>query len=309
LKAVHPKPLPFRPPLGQNGVMNRPDRIQLTGLSCPCIIGIFDWERKRKQTVVVDLTFPCDNRRAARTDRIEDASDYKKVAKAVLAFVGRSRYGLVETLAEELAAHLLDHLGLREVTLRVSKPGAIRHSSNVGVEITRARATGKVYFSLGSNLDPQSHLRAALRDFQRDFSGVHGSSPYVTSPVGTKGQPDFWNLVLGLETGWSPARLEAWTARLEKREGRVRGKDRNGPRTLDVDLLDYDGRTDLPTRKPLPHPDIEDKAFVLFPFLEIAPRWIHPRSGLTLVELAARFKGRGQKIRRLDPGVLGIPPA
>ncbi len=289
--------------------MNSPDRIHLSGLSCPCVIGIFDWERKKKQAVVIDLSFPCDNRRAARTDRIEDALDYKKVAKAVLAFVGRSRYGLVETLAEELAAHLLEAQGLREVTLRVSKPGAIRYSSNVGVEITRSNPTGRVYFGLGSNLDPQAHLRAALRDFQKDFSGFISSSPYVTSPVGTKGQSDFWNLALGVETGKTPAQLEAWTARLEKREGRLRGKDRSGPRTLDVDLLDYDGRTDLPTRKPLPHSDIEDKAFVLFPFLEIAPHWIHPRTGLTLVELAARFKGRGQKIRRLDPGVLGIPLA
>jgi 2-amino-4-hydroxy-6-hydroxymethyldihydropteridine diphosphokinase len=92
---------------------------------------------------------------------------------------------------------------------------------------------------------------------------------------------------------------------LEKKEGRVRGRDKSGPRSLDADLIDWDDEARDHPKHPLPHPDIPVKAYVLFPFLEIAPRWIHPVTGLTLVELAARFKDKTQKIKRLDPNPLG----
>jgi 2-amino-4-hydroxy-6-hydroxymethyldihydropteridine diphosphokinase len=94
---------------------------------------------------------------------------------------------------------------------------------------------------------------------------------------------------------------------LEKREGRKRNPDKNAPRTLDVDLVDWRGKSIPDRRRPLPRPDIREKAYALFPFLEIAPGWTDPVTGLTLVELAARFKGKSQKIRRLlNHGVHGV---
>src|SRR6267154_25309 len=79
------------------------DHIVLTGLKISCIIGIFEWERKQKQDVIIDLQFPCDARKSARMDNITDAVDYKKIAKTIIAFVENSKYQLVETLAERLA--------------------------------------------------------------------------------------------------------------------------------------------------------------------------------------------------------------
>ena len=113
------------------------DKIYLEALEIPCIIGIFDWERRARQKVRIDLEIPVDVRRAARRDRIEDAVDYKKIAKRVIGFVSASRFHLVETLAERLAALLLQEFSLQEVRLRVSKPGAVRGSKNVGIEIVR----------------------------------------------------------------------------------------------------------------------------------------------------------------------------
>jgi dihydroneopterin aldolase len=113
------------------------DKIFLEKLEIPCLIGIFDWERRIKQKITIDLEFPADIRKAARRDRIEDALDYKKIAKATIAFVSKSRFHLLETLAERLAARLLKKFKLREIKLRVSKPGAVRGSKNVGVEILR----------------------------------------------------------------------------------------------------------------------------------------------------------------------------
>ena len=76
------------------------DKIFLSALTVECIVGIWDWERRVKQTVIIDLEMAADIRRAAATDRIEDTIDYKRVAKRLLAFVGESQFKLVETLTE-----------------------------------------------------------------------------------------------------------------------------------------------------------------------------------------------------------------
>jgi dihydroneopterin aldolase len=116
------------------------DSIFLEGLEIRGIIGIEDWERRERQTIRVDLELPCDAAAAAREDRIEDALNYRSIAKAVIAHVEENAYRLLETLAERLAALLLREFHLAWVRLRVSKPGAIRFSRNVGVSIERRRS-------------------------------------------------------------------------------------------------------------------------------------------------------------------------
>ena len=116
------------------------DRIYLRDLRTETIIGVFDWERKVRQTVSLDLELPADVRRAARTDRIEDTLNYKSVAKRVLAFVEASEYHLVETLAEAVARLILREFSVEWVRLTVGKPGAVRDSRDVGVTIERSRA-------------------------------------------------------------------------------------------------------------------------------------------------------------------------
>jgi dihydroneopterin aldolase len=116
------------------------DRIFLHGLTSECIIGFIDWERRVKQTVVLDLELPVDCRYAARTDEVADTLDYKKVAKRVLAYVAASECKLVETLAHRLALMILEEFGLPWVRISLNKPGAIRNSRDVGVVIERTRA-------------------------------------------------------------------------------------------------------------------------------------------------------------------------
>ena len=113
------------------------DTIFLKELEIETIIGIFDWEREVRQTVSIDLEMPVDAKRAAKTDRIEDSVNYKAVAKAVIALVEESRYQLIETMAEEIAQLILADHGVAWVRVSVSKPGAIRHSRNVGVRLER----------------------------------------------------------------------------------------------------------------------------------------------------------------------------
>jgi len=116
------------------------DRIFLHGLTVECIIGFIDWERRVRQTVVVDLEMPVDCARAAASDEVADTLDYKKVAKRALEFIGASEFRLVETLAHRLALVILAEFGVEWVRVSLNKPGAIRNSRDVGVMIERTRA-------------------------------------------------------------------------------------------------------------------------------------------------------------------------
>jgi dihydroneopterin aldolase len=116
------------------------DRIFLHGLAVECIIGFIEWERRIKQTVVIDVEMPVDCARAAQSDDVVDTLDYKKVAKRLIGFVGASEFKLVETLAHRCAMTILEEFGVEWVRLSVNKPGAIRHSKDVGVAVLRSRA-------------------------------------------------------------------------------------------------------------------------------------------------------------------------
>ncbi|MEP7246007.1 MAG: dihydroneopterin aldolase [Gammaproteobacteria bacterium] len=116
------------------------DRVFLRGLAIECIIGFIEWERRIKQTVVIDIEVPVDCRRAALSDEVADTLDYKKVAKRIISFVEGSEFKLVETLAHRLCVVLLEEFGMEWVRLTVNKPGAIRGSRDVGVSIERTRA-------------------------------------------------------------------------------------------------------------------------------------------------------------------------
>jgi dihydroneopterin aldolase len=116
------------------------DRIFLRGLTAECVIGFIDWERRVKQTVVVDLELPVDCRQAAVTDDVTDTVDYKKVSKRVLAFIEASEFKLVETLAQRLAMLILEEFPIEWLRLSINKPGAIRNSRDVGVSLERSRA-------------------------------------------------------------------------------------------------------------------------------------------------------------------------
>ena len=116
------------------------DIIYLHDLKIECIIGIWEWERRIKQTIIFDLDMAADIRRAAATDKIEDTLNYKAVSKCLGEFVGNSQFQLVETLAEKVAEILLTEFKLPWVRVRVNKKGAVRGATDVGVIIERGKA-------------------------------------------------------------------------------------------------------------------------------------------------------------------------
>ena len=115
------------------------DKIFLQGLEVRCIIGTLPHERRKKQPVVIDLEFPAPVKKAARRDNLKDALNYHAVAKCATEFISKSRFFLIETLAEKLAAFLLKEFPIDSLTLKIMKPKAIRNAKYAGVLIKRKK--------------------------------------------------------------------------------------------------------------------------------------------------------------------------
>ena len=113
------------------------DIIYLNDLRIDTVIGVYEWERKIKQTIILDIEMATDIRKAAASDAIEDTLDYKAVAKRLFSFVGDSEFELVETLAEKITEIIINEFNVPWVRLRLNKKGALRGVRDVGVLIER----------------------------------------------------------------------------------------------------------------------------------------------------------------------------
>lgn len=167
----------------------------------------------------------------------------------------------------------------------------------------------QVYLSVGSNQQPRAHIRAGLARLEALVGEVACSPVYRSVAVGFEGD-DFFNLVLGFQTGMSLTELADALREIEAECGRHRGEAKFGPRTLDLDILTYGDAVLEQGRLQLPREDILQYAFVLRPLADLAPEVPHPVLGLTYAELWARYAGGGAELvpapgfldRDADPG-------
>jgi len=113
------------------------DIIFINELKIETVIGIFDWERQIKQTVILDLELATDITKAAASDHIDDTIDYKTLTKAIINFVEASEFQLVETLAEHICELVRNEFGVAWLKLRLNKTGALRGATDVGILIER----------------------------------------------------------------------------------------------------------------------------------------------------------------------------
>jgi 2-amino-4-hydroxy-6-hydroxymethyldihydropteridine diphosphokinase len=142
----------------------------------------------------------------------------------------------------------------------------------------------RAYLSLGSNIEPEAHLRAAIGELRARFGELVVSPVYRSRAVGFDG-PDFLNLAIAIDTDLDPVALDAWLHDLENRHGRRRDVPRYASRTLDVDIVLFDDLlVDGPGHLRIPRPELKE-AFVLWPLSDIAPGVRDPTTGRTLAEL------------------------
>jgi len=161
----------------------------------------------------------------------------------------------------------------------------------------------QAYVAVGSNIDPETNIRSAVRKLRARYGTLAISTVYQSPAQGFIGD-DFYNLVVGLRTAEPPDALHAALGQIEHAHGRVRYDRGLHSRTLDLDLLTYDECVLQTHALTLPRPEIEQYAFVLKPLAEIAPERKHPHTGLTYREMWAQFD---QTRQPLTPVILQPP--
>lgn len=159
----------------------------------------------------------------------------------------------------------------------------------------------RAYILLGSNIDKERNLPAAIQHLKEHCRVLAVSSIYETTPIGRADQPNFFNAVVIVETSL-PAEALKWQVlrRVEDQLGRVRTDDPNAPRTIDLDLVLYNDAVFDLDDSPIPDPAILEFPHVALPLAEVAPAYVHPLTRQTLAEIGEHFTDAAGIVRRTD---------
>ena len=257
------------------------DKIIIDGLELFAYHGVNEDEKRDGQRFLIDAELLVDITRPCQTDRVEDTVSYSAVAKTIRRVFTAQSYDLLERAAEVTAGAVLEeHPAVRSLTLTLKKPEAPMKAKFqwVGVTIQRGRTSpadsGKrqeAYIALGSNLgDRLATLSAAVKALSLlPHTAVTAvSRVYLTEPVGYDDQPDFYNAAVRLETGLTPRALLGACLGIEAALGRHR-QIKNGPRTVDLDVLLHGTKAYQDEELTLPHPRMLERVFVLAPLCDV----------------------------------------
>jgi 2-amino-4-hydroxy-6-hydroxymethyldihydropteridine diphosphokinase len=168
--------------------------------------------------------------------------------------------------------------------------------------------SSRAFLSLGSNIDPETNLPAAVRELQRFGQVVAASQVWETEPVGFADQPNFLNAALLLVTPLSAEELQfAAIVEVETVLGRIRDPlNKNAPRTIDIDLALFNRDVLKLEHRQIPDPEIINRAFVAIPLSELDPEYLHPLENRTLAEISAEFDVELRSMQlRVDVILLG----
>lgn len=235
--------------------------------------GCFEEEKRNGQTFYVTVKLGIDSILGSYTDDLNDTVNYADVYDICKNIVTTYDNNLIEYLAGVIADKILEKDSrIDEAEVTVSKPEAPVDGEFETMAVTIKRYKKyEVYLSLGSNIgDKKENLREALAKIRSNprISDVRVSNVYETEPWGFKYQDNFYNICVGLKTDIKPSRLISFTQSIEKDMHRVKTIV-NGPRNIDVDILTYGDKTINLPNLIIPHPRMNERAFVLVPLSEL----------------------------------------
>lgn len=250
--------------------------------------GVLREETECGQTFLVNAVLNADLRQAGICDDLSRSTHYGEVCHFINDYLRQHTFLLIEAAAEHLAEEILLAFPLiEELTLEIRKP-----SAPIGLPVAYAavrirRGWKKAYIGIGSNMgEKEKYLQDAIKKIRshKKIRRVRCSEFITTAPYGGVEQDDFLNGAVELETLLMPEQLLAFLQELEKEAGRER-LIHWGPRTLDLDILFFQDFVSDALELTVPHPDMENRRFVLEPLSRLCPYYIHPVTGKSVKQM------------------------
>lgn len=255
------------------------DKVILKDFEVLACHGVNPEEKINKQRFIFTAELSVDFESAAETDDLNETVSYAAVKKEIKAFCENNCFDLIETLCSRLAERLLKKFPLaRKVELTVKKPDAPMSGKFEYAGVKVVREWHRVYLALGSSEgDKNGYLDLALNALNSDdnFAGVRESSRITGEPYGGVAKGQFVNSAVECDTLYPPKKLLSVINGIEQKGGRVR-VEHWGDRTLDIDIVFYGSEVISLPNLSVPHPDMQNRSFVLEPICELNPNVVHP---------------------------------
>ena len=256
--------------------------------------GVYAKETACGQPFIVSAELYMDLRAAGLSDDLDQSTDYGQVCGLINDYLRQNTFLLIEAAAEHLAGRiLLAFPQIRELKLEIKKPHAPVGLPFDYISVKITRGWKQVFLGIGSNIgDKRKYLEDAVRKLidHPQIRNVRCSEWITTAPYGGVEQEEFLNGAVGLETLLAPKELLGFLHKLEAEAGRER-KIHWGPRTLDLDILFYQDYVSDDPELTVPHPDMENRRFVLEPLSRLCPQLIHPVLGKSVKRLLGELIG------------------
>ena len=274
------------------------DKIIIEDLQIYAHHGVYPKENEIGQNFYINAELETDTRRAGVMDDLNLSTNYGDVCRFLHSFLTEHTYKLIETAAERAAeALLLTFTHIKRVTLEVRKPEAPIPFPFQSVSVRITRGWRRTYIACGSNMgDREACLNHAVACFRKDHRcNVARVSEWMeTTAYGGVEQEDFLNGVIALDTLYTPEELLERIHEIEKSQGRERVVHW-GPRTLDLDILLYEGCVMDTEELTIPHKDMANRDFVLKPLAQIAPYERHPVLDKSVLQMYEDVRQKGEK--------------
>lgn len=268
------------------------DQIHIRNLEVFGRHGVFPEENRLGQKFIINATLYISTREAGLKDDLTKSVHYGEVSHFMASYMTEHTFGLIEAVAEQMARAVLLHFpAIQRITLEILKPWAPIGLSLDAVSVEITRGWHRSYVAVGSNLgDREAYIRQGIASLNcREDCVVERVSELIgTKPYGVEKQPDFLNGMLELRTLLFPEELLEALHEVEQEAKRERSVHW-GPRTLDLDIIFYDDCVVDKELLKIPHPDMQNREFVLKPLAELAPYLRHPLNGKTVEQMLAEL--------------------
>ncbi len=277
------------------------DEIRIENLKVFANHGVLQSEKKEGQYFYINAVIEIPLGQAGRTDDLNDTVSYAEICEVLVKEMQAQSYDLIEAATMHLIVRLLtDYRMIKRITIEMRKPDAPINASFGSVSVKMSRGRHKIFIAYGSSMEYEKDgrilespeiIEGAVKQLSADpeIEIIKKSADIVTEPYGGVAKNKFYNGVLLAETFYEPEELLDCLHSVEKSFGRTRDIHW-GDRTLDLDIIYYDHDVIDTDRLLVPHPDMQNREFVLEPLKELAPDMVHPILHMTTEQLLKIMK-------------------